>query len=258
MADYKLDGDMVRDYSGNVYGRIDENMTVWGNTSRAGYIDKDGSYISENGNYLGQVWGTSNVDSSSPSYSGYSGSHSGSSSDMENVLIGYLLGIALVILFIGIIIAATPILAPIFLSSAENAKKRRDKSEYNKWNNYAVIASIVAILVVLGIAGAISMSAYSTLNNSITSLLSTTPTGFLAWIILLFSVAFALVTFVFLFITGIAPTAVVYLRHKQNYLQKMGKTTIAKRIRYTNWAIVFIALGTVVLAFGGFVIFALF
>ena len=258
MPDFKLDGDMVRDYSGSVYGQIDENMNVWGSNSKAGYIDKDGSYISQDGHYLGQVWGMSNTESTSPSYSGYSGSYSGSSSNAENVLIGYLIGIALVLLLIGIVILVTPILAPIFMSSAENAKKRRDKSDFDKWNTYAVIATIVAILVVLGIAGSICMSAFSTVNNSILHLFKTAPTGVLAWSILLVSVVFALATFILLFITGIAPTAVVYLRYKENHLKKIGNAITAKRIRYTNWAIVIIALGTAALAFGGFVIFVLF
>lgn len=258
MPDFKLDGDMVRDYTGSVYGRIDENMNVWGSDSKAGYIDKDGSYISQDGRYLGQVWGTSNAESTSPSYSGYSGSYSGSSSNAENVLIGYLIGIALVLLFIGIVILVTPILAPIFMSSAENAKKRRDKSDFDKWNTYSVIAGIGALLVVFGIAGSISMSAFSTVNTSISHLFKTVPTGLLAWSIILISMVFALATFVLLFITGIAPTAVVYLRHKESHLQKIGKITTAKRIRYTNWTIVLIALGTVALAFGGFVIFVLF
>lgn len=259
MADFKLDGDMVRDYSGSVYGRVDSNMTVWGSNSRAGYIDKDGSYMSEDGRYLGQVWGASNVGSTSSPYSGYSGSYSGSSSNAENILIGYLLGIALVVMFIAIIILATPILAPIFLSSAENAKKRRDKSEYDKWNGYAAIASIVAILVVLGIASSIGMSTYSTVNNSITPLFfRAAPYGISTQIILLISVAVAFVVFVLSFITGIAPTAVVYLLQKENHLNKMGKITTARNIRYTNWAIVIITFGTIIMTVGGLVLYFLF
>ena len=257
MSDFKLDGDRVRDYNGLEYGRIDSNMNVWGSNSRAGYIDKDGSYISEDGSYLGQIWGSSNAEPTSSS-SGYSGSYSGSRSNAEDYLIGILIGIALVILFIGIIILATPILAPIFLSSAESARKRRDKSEFDKWNNYAVIASIVATLVVLGIASSIGISAFSTVDNSILHLFKIAPSGLLAWLILFLSTILALAAFILSFITGIAPTAVVYLRQKENHLQKTGKIATAKNIRYTNWAIVLIAIGTVAISFSGFVIFVLF
>lgn len=48
-------------------------------------------------------------------------------------------------------------------------------------------------------------------------------------------------------VTGVSPTAIVYLRHKEVRLRALGKTAAASRIRCANWLIGVIAATTVLL-----------
>jgi hypothetical protein len=242
MADFKLEDDRLRDYKGGEYGKVDSDMTVWGTNSRAGYIDKDGSYISEDGRYLGQVWTTPESKPKPSTWNPFT--RSGSSSSTENFWIGILLTIIFILLFIVVIILLTPIMTPIFLSNAESARKRRDKSEFDKWNGWTTITGIVAVLVVLGVASFIGINVFSISNNFLSHL----EAGFFTAYMLPISITVAFITFLLLLITGMAPTSMVILRHREIKLRTVGNIKTANRLRRVNWATGIVAGCTIVLS----------
>jgi hypothetical protein len=106
----------------------------------------------------------------------------------------------------------------------------------------------VAILVVLGIAGIIGLVIFS----AVASFAQNTTNQIIAGLIYVFAVGVALVTTVLLAITGIAPTAIVYLRQKETQLRASGKPTVATRFRQLAWGVGITAGGTVGLVVLGF------
>jgi hypothetical protein len=182
-----------------------------------------------------------------------SGSGSGGSSSTSGgeALLYVILAVAMLAVgLIGIAIAATPILAPIFLTTTENARKNGNMAEFKKWQSWGVLASLAAILVVLGIAGMIALGFFSGIARFAQN---TDSSIILDGFIYLLAIAVGLITFVLSFVTGISPTAVVYLRNKEKQLRILGKELTATRIRRLNWAIGIIAIGTVAVTVIGIV-----
>lgn len=177
------------------------------------------------------------------------GSSGGSSTSSGEALLYLILAVAMLAVgLIGIAIVATPILAPILLTTTENARKNGNMTEFKKWQLWGAVASLMAILVVLGIAGMIAFGFYS----GITGFAQNTNSSIiLDGFIYLLAITVGLITFVLLFVTGISPTAAVYLRNKEKELRTMGKEVTATRIRRLNWAICMTAIGTVIITIAG-------
>ena len=146
-------------------------------------------------------------------------------------------------IFIGVVIAPIPIIAPVLLASIESARKRGNLVKVEKWEPWGVVACLMAVLVVLGIAVVIGLGLFLRVAGLAQDKTSSILTGF----IYLSAFAVGLVAFALSFITGISPTAVVYLRNKEAQLRTSGKAVTATRVRRLNWAIGITAAGTVAL-----------
>jgi len=178
---------------------------------------------------------------------------SSSSSSSEGEM--FIVVAVLVSTLISIVFIATPIIAPILLATTESARKRNDLAESKKWKGWATLTSILAIFVVLGIAGIIGVIGflwvYGTLSQPYSS--SIVPTS-----IFIFATVAAVIAFILSLITGIAPTAIVFLQNKEAQLLELGKATNAATTRKLNWAIGIVAVGTVIMAIGGIIILMIF
>ena len=176
--------------------------------------------------------------------SGGGSSSSSSTSGAEALLVLILAVAVLAVGLIGVVIVATPIIAPILLTTAESAKKRGDMVEFKKWENWGTAASVIGLLVVIVIAGAIGI----TLFGIVVSLAQNTTSSALVGLAYVLAVAVGLGATALSLVTGISPTAIVYLRHKEAQLRTAGKTATAVRVRRLNWAIGIVAAITVGLA----------
>lgn len=179
------------------------------------------------------------------------GSGSTSSASGAEAILALIAAVAILAIgLIGVVIAATPIIAPILLATTEGARKRGNLAEVKKWESWGVLACLMAVLVVFGIASMIGLGIFS----GVAEFAQNTNSSILTGLIYLLAIAIGLVSFALSFITGISPTAVVYLRNKEAQLRTSGKPVTATRVRRLNWAIGITAVGTVALTVTGFVI----
>jgi hypothetical protein len=184
-----------------------------------------------------------------------SSSGSGSASSLEALGTLLLALVFIAVLLSGVVIIATPILAPILLSSAARAERSGNIAEAQKRRRQGEAASVVAVLVVFGIAGIIGLLIFLV----IASFAQNTTNQIVAELIYILAAGVALLATVLSAITGIAPTAVVCLRHKETQLRALGKSKVATRVRKLAWAFAITASGTVgltALGFGALIVFA--
>ncbi|MEA4908424.1 MAG: hypothetical protein VB089_12430 [Anaerolineaceae bacterium] len=177
-------------------------------------------------------------------------SSSSSTSDGEMALALIAFVVFLAISLIGVVIAATPIIAPILLETIENARKQGNLTKVKKLEPWGVLACLMAVLVVLGIACMIGFRILSVIaefaqNNN--SSISTMLIYFLA-------IATCLVAIALSFTTGISPTAIIYLLHKEAQLQSSGKSIAATRVRRLYRGIGIVAVGTLALTVIGIIV----
>lgn len=154
------------------------------------------------------------------------------------VLAAAALGLALT----GVVIVTTPIIAPFLLAKAERARARDDLGQLKKWRNWATATSILGLLVVIVIAAAtgISVSALAvSLIEGQDLPASESLTYLIAALLGLGSAALSS-------ITGMSPTAMVYLHHKAARFRASGKPAAAARTRLLSWAMGIIAAITVI------------
>ncbi len=172
-----------------------------------------------------------------------SGSGSSSSSGLEGIISLIGAAILLLLLSLGTAIVVTPILAPILLVKMERAQKRGNLPKAKKWESWGIGAIVFAVPVVFGIALLIGFAMFA----AIGVLSQNTTSPILTGLIYLLAIAVGLVASALSFVTGISPTAIVYLRQKEEHLRTSGKSVTAKRIRQLNRAIGIVAAGTVAL-----------
>ncbi len=134
---------------------------------------------------------------------------------------------------IGIVLVATPIIAPVLLAITESAGKRNDLAAVKKWQPWATISSIVALLVVLGIAGLMALAPL----YGVVALAQNSDLANVSARAFVLATAAGLVIFPLAFVTGISPTAVVYLRGKEAEAQASGRLATATRLRRLKRAI---------------------
>jgi len=176
----------------------------------------------------------------------------------EGALMGTILGIVLIIIFVGMTFFITPITAPIYLFSTERARKRGNINAFNEWSYRSKLASGGAVIIVLSIASFMGFNAFSIFFNSVSNALKISPSELSAWFIRIPAIIVALTAFTLLFITGMSPTAMIFLGNRATRLREVGKIGSANTMRQFNWLIGIIAIGTVALAVVGFVIVMLF
>ena len=173
----------------------------------------------------------------------------GSSSSGGEAIIYVILAVAvLAIGLISLAIVITPIIAPILLATTESARRRGDSIEVKKWQFWAVAASLMGAMVVFGIAGLLGVSVFtfvmSGLSQAIHSSILRIP-------IFIFTTEVSFIVFMLSLITGMAPTAVVFLRYKELQLRDLGKAVEATTIRRLNWILGIAVVGTVSMVVGG-------
>jgi len=199
-------------------GRPEEEKDFWGNST-----------TSSDGNKLYRRQNTSNNDNSSSSSGG----------GLEIIFVILALAVAL----FGVTIAATPIIAPILLSTVEKERKKGNMAYVAKWESWGAIAGIVAILVVLSLAGAIGF----TIASSIVGLTQNSTSSILTSFLYVIATICGLISFVLAFITGISPTALIYLKNKEEHSLLKGDVTTAIRTKKIHSTIKMAAISTVIL-----------
>jgi hypothetical protein len=199
-------------------GRPEEEKDFWGNST-----------TSSDGKKLYRRQNTSNNDNSSSSGGG----------GLE-ILFAIL---ALAVALIGVTIAATPIIAPILLSTVEKERKKGNIAYVAKWESWGAIASVVAIFVVLALAGTIGF----TIASSIVGLTQNSTSSILTSFLYVIATICGLISFVLAFITGISPTALIYLKNKEEHSLLKGDVTTAIRTKKIHSTIKIAAISTVIL-----------
>lgn len=161
----------------------------------------------------------------------------------ENALAAIL---GIVVIAMGLMVAGfliTPILAPILLGFMQSARKKGDWATVKNLEIFSVIASIIAILVVLGIAGAIGVA----LASGIVQLAQ--ANNYMSGFIYLLAGIVGLIVFGLSFVTGISPTAILYLNSKEMQLIAASNIAKASQVKQINSVIRVVAISTVVLVF---------
>lgn len=199
-------------------GRPEEEKDFWGNST-----------TSSDGKKLYRRQSTSNNDNSSSSSGG----------GLE-ILFAIL---ALAVALIGVTIAATPIIAPILLFTVEKERKKGNMVYVSKWGSWGAIASVVAIFVVLSLAGTIGF----TIATSIVGLTQNSTSSILTSFLYVTATICGLVSFVLAFITGISPTALIYLKNKEEHSLLKGDFATATRAKKIHSTIKMAAISTVIL-----------
>lgn len=243
------------DEKGNFSGWTDEkgrHRDDKGNFS--GWTDEKGRHRDGKGNFSGWTESSSTTTSSSTSSTSSSTSRDGSSSSGSGGGLEILFAIiAIASAVIGIAIAASPIIAPILLTKIETARKKGDFGYVKEWTSWGLTASVTAILVVLVAGGAIGFE----ITTLILGLTASSTSSILTQFIYIVAITTGIISFALLFITGISPTALIYLKNKESYLLSTGEVVKAQNLRQYSSMIKTTAISTVILAVAIFVIIPL-
>ncbi len=233
------------DYKGNFSGWTDEkgrHRDDKGNFS--GWTDEKGRHYDDKGNFNGWTDSSSRGTSSSTSSTSSSTSRDDSSGSGGGGLEIFFAIVAIAVALIGIAVIAAPIIAPILLNTVENARKKGDSTYVKKWESWSSIASLTALLVVLVAAGAIGFE----IATSILGLTASSTSSILSQLIYIVAIIAGIISFTLLFITGISPTALIYLKNKEMSLLSTGETAKTFRLQKYSSVIKTTVISTVVLA----------
>lgn len=140
-------------------------------------------------------------------------SGSGSASGLELILGLILVVVILASGFIVLAILVSPIIAPMLLMNVECERRRGNLVEAKKWEPWGVISSLLAVMIVMGIACIIGLIFFS----AVAGFGQNANTSFAIINLFIYILAFFMgfVAFFLMFITGISPTAIVYLRNRE-------------------------------------------
>lgn len=172
-----------------------------------------------------------------------SSSNSSSTTGGEGLLILVLVVAVLSIGLIGVVIVATPIIAPILLASAESARKRGDIVEFKKWDDWGKAASVIGVLVALLIAVTIGIASF----RIILLLPQYTRVSVIVDITPVLAIICGFLAMAMSSVIGISPTAIVYLHNREALLRASGNVAKAVRVRKLNWVINIAAFLTLLL-----------
>ena len=142
---------------------------------------------------------------------------------------------------VGVVILATPLIAPVLMAETESARNRRDMEMVRARQPWAVAAAITAIPVVLLVAGAMAYALFSLFLGFANS---ETPSLTRA-LLHLVALGSASVAFLLLSVTGLAPTTIVFLNHKESGFRQSGKRVHATLLRRLKWTIGLLAAATI-------------
>jgi len=240
------------DKNGSYSGKTDANGNHWDkNGSYAGKTDANGNHWDKNGSYSGKTDANGNSWDRGGSYAGKntrSSDNRDSSSGGGLEILFAIIAIASAV--IGIAIVASPIIAPILLTKIETARKKGDFAYVKEWTSWGLTASVTAILVVLVTAGVIGFE----IATLILGLTASSTSSILTQFIYIVAIIVGIISFALLFITGISPTALIYLKNKESYLLSTGEIVKAKNLQQYSSVIKTTAISTVILATAIFII----
>jgi len=187
--------------------------------------------------YDGEILYRRSEDSNGSSRGGSSSSSDGWPILLFFAAYAYVIIVAVVFACVALALAATPIIAPILLAIADSARKRGDVKKFKKWEELGIIASVLGVLVVIVIAMIIGC----VLMDKVLLLIQNTTSSVLIVLIYMLAATVGFVSMTLLLITGISPTAIVYLRQKELQLRSIGNAETAIRVRLLYWTVGIVA-----------------
>ena len=178
-----------------------------------------------------------------------------SSSSISGVafLVLLFLILTLVITLTRVIAALAPIVAPIVLTYTESMKKRGDIAKFNKMKSISAILSILALLVAGYFSARLGIGLFTYIVYQINN-----ANLFVTVLIYLLAIILSPACSNLIFITGVSPTAIVYLRFKEAEYRKVENIILADRIRRLYLVIGGIAVTTISIVIFGSIVFFIF
>jgi hypothetical protein len=136
----------------------------------------------------------------------------------------------------GVAVLGAPVIAAIPWVKARNGLGRGNLEKAREWEAWGALASLIAGLVVLIIAAIIGIGVFI----GVATFSKTTTLSIVVGLIYLSAVGTGWITFLLLFITGLSPTAILYLRYKESQLltsSNIAAAMITRRLRQAIGAI---------------------